>query len=292
MDNLPSIHGISAKKVGSDIMGPFDSNNTIAEGLEIQISDAYYKFRPSYPTAVVERIITFLGHKSSGPYNLAVDVGCGSGQSTRLLCDHFEKVIGYDVSESQVQYAVESNHSTNIEYKLGSAENIPVADSTVDLVTSATASNWFDEQHFYNEVDRILKPNGCVAIYGYAHALFHMNIHGKRLQNVFDELKYKISGEYGTAESHYGEIKLPYAESERVDTISIERDYTVADFAGFFKSRPGYYAYQDNNPQYRGTLDNLLVQKFMSVFDDVNTPPEKTVMHVTFPLYLFLGRKL
>ena len=36
---------------------------------------------------------------------LAVDVGCGSGQSTNLLAPLFKRVVGLDVSESQIRVA-------------------------------------------------------------------------------------------------------------------------------------------------------------------------------------------
>ena len=37
--------------------------------------------------------------------DLAVDVGCGSGQSTNLLAPLFKRVVGLDVSESQIRVA-------------------------------------------------------------------------------------------------------------------------------------------------------------------------------------------
>ena len=36
---------------------------------------------------------------------LAVDVGCGTGQSTRILSPFFRRVLGLDVSQAQIENA-------------------------------------------------------------------------------------------------------------------------------------------------------------------------------------------
>ena len=53
----------------------------------------------------------------SKPFKVAVDVGCGSGQSTRPLAPHFEKVIGIDVSEAQIAAARQTDNPSNVEYR-------------------------------------------------------------------------------------------------------------------------------------------------------------------------------
>lgn len=49
-------------------------------------------------------------------FHLAVDVGCGSGQSTQMLAKWFEKVIGTDISEAQIEEAKRAAHASNISY--------------------------------------------------------------------------------------------------------------------------------------------------------------------------------
>ena len=39
---------------------------------------------------------------------MAVDVGCGTGQATLALADHFERVLGVDISENQISEARKS----------------------------------------------------------------------------------------------------------------------------------------------------------------------------------------
>lgn len=51
------------------------------------------------------------------PYNLALDVGCGSGQGTILLASHFIQVVGTDVSPAMLEFAMASDHPPNITYR-------------------------------------------------------------------------------------------------------------------------------------------------------------------------------
>lgn len=51
------------------------------------------------------------------PLMQAVDVGCGSGQFTKLICDHFDHVTGVDISENQIKHANETETSEKIVYK-------------------------------------------------------------------------------------------------------------------------------------------------------------------------------
>lgn len=50
------------------------------------------------------------------PAELAVDVGCGSGQGTHFLGEHFKKVVGTDISEAQIQEARDTPCMPNISY--------------------------------------------------------------------------------------------------------------------------------------------------------------------------------
>ena len=44
----------------------------------------------------------------------------------------------------------------------------PFADASVDMVSVAQALHWFELERFYEEVRRVLRPNGLIAAYGYS----------------------------------------------------------------------------------------------------------------------------
>ncbi|PIO15106.1 hypothetical protein AB205_0152960, partial [Aquarana catesbeiana] len=53
----------------------------------------------------------------SKPYGFAVDVGCGTGQNTRILAPYFKKVLGIDISEAQAEEAKKATVSPNVTYR-------------------------------------------------------------------------------------------------------------------------------------------------------------------------------
>ena len=133
------------------------------------IAKSYAEFRPSHPLEVVSRIMEF-HRKHSGvnhteKLDLMVDVGCGSGQVSKLFPSYFQKIVGVDVSAEQLKQAKENCDIENISFVVGSAENIPAADRSVDLITSGFAAHYFDLPKFFAESKRVLKPSGCIALF-------------------------------------------------------------------------------------------------------------------------------
>ncbi|UYV82388.1 hypothetical protein LAZ67_21001908, partial [Cordylochernes scorpioides] len=98
----------------------------------------------------------------------ALDVGCGSGQSTVLLSQHFPKVTGVDSSSAQLQQArVTLEGNPNIEYLEAEAGAIPLPNSSVQLVTCGQSLHWFHTPPVLAEFRRLLVPRGALAVYGY-----------------------------------------------------------------------------------------------------------------------------
>uniref|UniRef100_A0A8C2E6X2 Zgc:162780 n=1 Tax=Cyprinus carpio TaxID=7962 RepID=A0A8C2E6X2_CYPCA len=99
--------------------------------------------------------------------DLAVDVGCGSGQGTLLLAPHFTCVVGTDISPAQLEMGRKHVNIPNVSYRESPAEELPFEDGSVDLVTAMSAFHWFDHSRFLQEAHRVLKPNGCLAVLNY-----------------------------------------------------------------------------------------------------------------------------
>ncbi len=101
----------------------------------------YRSYRPTYAKRILEPILTF----HNGSRDVAVDLGCGPGQFTKILAQAFTHVIGTDPSQSMLD-AVE-NSEANIKYMQSSAEDLSfLEDESVDIVTAAQAAHWFDHQ--------------------------------------------------------------------------------------------------------------------------------------------------
>ena len=133
---------------------------------ESSISSSYINFRPNYPGMLATKIKNYR-LKSESSFKTMVDVGCGSGQSTLMWADDFSSILGIDISQSQIENA--PRQFPNINFQVSDAYNIPVKDSSIDLVTTAQTMHWLDKQSFYTEVNRVLKASGVLAVYGYGN---------------------------------------------------------------------------------------------------------------------------
>ena len=63
----------------------------------------YAEFRPVYPKAFASIITSFMDSNEGSGYRCAVDVACGSGQSTFLLSEYFDEVFGYETQIAQAK---------------------------------------------------------------------------------------------------------------------------------------------------------------------------------------------
>lgn len=100
-----------------------------------------------------------------------VDLGCSIGISTESIVNKFptSRVIGIDLSPYFLSVASyrSSNSPYRIEYIHANAENIPLEDESVDLIAVQFMLHEVPETPTYrilNEIFRVLKPNGVVAI--------------------------------------------------------------------------------------------------------------------------------
>ena len=100
---------------------------------------SYAEYRPKYPEHLYALVLDFakLPRKQ-----LAVDVGCGSGQVAAALAQHFERVIGMDVSAEQLRHAAQAS-PPNVEYRQAPAEDLALPAGSVDLITAATSLHWW-----------------------------------------------------------------------------------------------------------------------------------------------------
>ncbi|NWI96487.1 TMT1 methyltransferase, partial [Pitta sordida] len=127
----------------------------------------YQKYRFAPGKELQQTILSYLQEKKAVPAELVVDVGCGSGQGTHFLAEHFKKVVGTDISEAQIQEARDTSSMPNVSYLVCPAEELPFQDGSVDVLTSFTAAHWFDIGKFMREAERVVRPGGCVAISTY-----------------------------------------------------------------------------------------------------------------------------
>ncbi|HEX2956798.1 MAG TPA: arsenite methyltransferase [Chitinispirillaceae bacterium] len=100
-----------------------------------------------------------------------LDLGCGGGFDCFLAAKQVGDkgfVIGVDMTAEMVSKArknVSETRHTNIDIRLGEIENLPVADSVVDVIISNCVINLSpNKQRVFTEAFRVLKTGGRIAV--------------------------------------------------------------------------------------------------------------------------------
>lgn len=120
----------------------------------------YAEGRPDYSHLVCDIIRRITGIES--PVEFAVDVGSGTGISTMAISPLAEAVVGVEPSQAMLELAMPAD---NVSYRLGSAEQLPVEDTSCDLISVGSALHWFDQGRFLAEASRVAKQDAWLVVY-------------------------------------------------------------------------------------------------------------------------------
>ncbi|XP_015792326.1 putative methyltransferase DDB_G0268948 [Tetranychus urticae] len=226
-------------------------------------ASTYVRARPSPPASLINAIVDFLDsgnlRNENGSWPKAVDVGAGSGQTTFLIKDYFDEILGVDISAAQIAEANKRNKYPNISFKVARAESIPLEDKSVNLLTASQCLHWFDLTSFYEEVDRLLAPGGVFAAFGY----ICYPIRSPNDCPVADKMAQLIEKAFNNLEdmglweqpamnflhSKYENLKLPYRDSKRITNIICPVTYSGESFLDYITSWSAYNTLASKSPE-------------------------------------------
>ena len=115
----------------------------------------YERGRPGWPPEVVE--IPKLAKTAN-----VLDLGPGTGKLTRLLVPRFRRVVAVEPAEAMRRLL--SALCPEAEALAGTAQQIPLPDSSVEAVFAAEAFHWFDDERALAEIARVLQPRGSLVL--------------------------------------------------------------------------------------------------------------------------------
>jgi SAM-dependent methyltransferase len=116
--------------------------------------------RPEWPEELLDRVVADLGLT---PDAFVLDLGAGTGKLTRALVPRFARVVA--VEPDDAMRAVLEEVVPGAESKAGSAEAIPLGDEEIDAAFSGEAFHWFASPETIDELARVLRPGGGLAIF-------------------------------------------------------------------------------------------------------------------------------
>jgi ubiquinone/menaquinone biosynthesis C-methylase UbiE len=120
---------------------------------------AYEAARPGYPDVAIEVLRDELG---VGGGATVCDLAAGTGKLTRRLVELGARVTAVEPVEAmRAQAKAAAPRADHVE---GTAEEIPLPDASIDVVTVAQAFHWFDAPTALAEIARVLRPGGRFAL--------------------------------------------------------------------------------------------------------------------------------
>lgn len=133
-----------------------DDDRTTAQSLSFGGAvEEYERARPTYPAEAADWAVP-AGAKT------VVDVGAGTGKFTRSLVAKGLEVFA--VEPDNIMRGSLAKSLPGVTALAGSAEHLPLADQSVDLVTVAQAWHWMDHEAAKTEFARVLRPGGSLAL--------------------------------------------------------------------------------------------------------------------------------
>jgi SAM-dependent methyltransferase len=122
-------------------------------------AEVYERARPSYPPAAVAWISE---RAALAPGRTVLDLGAGTGKLTRLLVPTGARVIAVEpVAEMRAKLR---EVMPGVEALEGTAEDLPLPDGAVDVVTCAQAFHWFNLELAVPELYRVLADDGLLVL--------------------------------------------------------------------------------------------------------------------------------
>lgn len=122
-------------------------------------ADLYDRVRPTPPPSLADIVCTYAGVERPE----VVDLGSGSGLSTRWIAGWASSVIGVEPSADMRAVAAAQSASPSMSFVDGWAHDTGLPDDCADVVIVSQALHWMEPTSTFAEVARLLRPGGVFA---------------------------------------------------------------------------------------------------------------------------------
>ncbi|KAG5851701.1 hypothetical protein ANANG_G00054480 [Anguilla anguilla] len=243
-------------------------------------ASAYQKYRISPSETLMGKVVDFLEKKKGKPFDLAVDVGCGSGQGTVLLAPHFKQVIGTDISPAQLEMARACSPAPNVSYRSEPGEGECGRGPALRRRRGGPGDGGDGRALVRRaalpaEADRLLGPRGCLALLSYTMDMelqYGEEDCSRRLNQVCRELyaalwTYRNPHLEADSVAQYKKIfdSIPYPEKEWNDCVWERKKITLGHYIGMVQSFSNYQTMLKKDPEKARRLSQDFTDKFLAV---------------------------
>lgn len=141
----------------------------MALGFRGEVADYYHRYRRGYPPEAFDVLAEVFGLT---PDDVAVDLGCGTGQVTVPLATRVRAVVGVDPEPDMLAHgrrAAAERAVANASWVVGTDADVPalraaLGDGSVGVVTIGQALHWMRHDDLFRAVFPLVRPGGGVAV--------------------------------------------------------------------------------------------------------------------------------
>jgi ubiquinone/menaquinone biosynthesis C-methylase UbiE len=258
--------------VGQQSLKDFNHLQTEKASIFSYEPSCYTTFRPKYPQALFDYL-----HQQIDPSEIVLDCGAGSGQSTEALAHTFEHVVAIDASYELLSRAPKLS---NVFYLQSFAEKLPLASHSIGLICVAQAAHWFELDNFYEEVKRVLKPGGMIAIWCYNQAIITSKVDAV-VADIYEQVRCNENPSVARQYVYEAYQTLPFP-FQKISTPSFEMtvNWDYHQWLGYMKTWPSILEYEKRFDT------NLIENTELALRHAWGNEGKK---RVTWPIYLKMG---
>lgn len=229
----------------------------------------YFLYRPTYPPSFFTKHVADIAAEARAREDervrrgearrqiVALDFGCGSGQATGSFLPHFDKVIGVDLNELQLEQALgryaDQIAAGRMEFWREDcsrideviARRLRADQQQLALITVCQAFHWFDERDLLARCKRALAPHkGRMAVLGYK--LYTMADGHKESKEAFEDFDKEVRGHYAFDPDQLDDLYRDKDFKEFFASVEFFREdtqyvgYPVQKFLGYLNTLSGY----------------------------------------------------
>ncbi|ULQ59551.1 class I SAM-dependent methyltransferase [Brucepastera parasyntrophica] len=123
-------------------------------------SGLYEQMRPHPPETICRILLNYL---NAGEIDKIVDIGCGTGLSTKIWLNYARNTVGVEPNREMLEEA--KKNVPGALFLNESSYDTRLDSGTADIVTCSQSFHWMEPVQTLKEVNRILKPEGVFAVY-------------------------------------------------------------------------------------------------------------------------------
>lgn len=211
-----------------------------------------------------------------------------SAQRTRF------EIIGLDPAANQIVNAnkmLPDQLKHLIRYDTSAAEQMDMLESSsVDIVTVAQALHWFDLDTFFAEVDRILRPNGVLAVITYDLNRFEHEGAQRELLHLYNDVLGKYwSPRRKMVDEQYSGVNFIYEHTLQRHVFPLCKRMTVEHYIQYLNTWSSVQKYREVNGS--GGGDDVLQVFKQKLMATLGVSSDQEMIDIVWPMYLITVQK-